>query len=87
MRKSKIEHAAEARRGVRVIVRCGDMTITLVSFVDSSWASVQPAQPVPMMTVVGLWSEVAFVRDEEEEEEGDVVWERVVTMLYDKRLF
>jgi hypothetical protein len=60
MRKSKIEQAAEARRGVRAMVRVGERMRMLCVFVSGdeafprSWASVQPAQPVPSIMRVGL---------------------------------
>lgn len=55
-----MEQAADARRGVRAMVRVGDRMRMLCvlargeSLWPSSWARVHPAQPVPRMARVGL---------------------------------
>jgi hypothetical protein len=66
MRKSKIEQVAEARRGVRAVVREGERTRMLcVVIVPRRWESVNPAQPVPRMAIVSfllLLEEVLWLR-------------------------
>jgi hypothetical protein len=91
MRKSKIEHAAEARRGVSAMVREGEMRIIWALAGWSSCARVQPAHPVPTMAMVwagdetGESSRAVDVADEVESDGfGEVeALERVVTMLND----
>jgi hypothetical protein len=72
MRKSKIEQVAEARRGVRAMVREGErsrMFLLCVVIVPRRWESVKPAQPVPMMAIVSFLLLLLLLLLEEEEEE------------------
>ena len=54
MRSEKMEQAAEARRGVRAMVRWGEMRMIFVLVLggERDCARVQPAQPVPRIKMV-----------------------------------